>query len=171
MSQTSEKSSILDAEDLPRFDELLPFLSNAEVQTLYDHLDEVELVDGEELFHQGCEGEILYILKGGAIKIIIENEDNTRTQLTKLTEGHIIGEIAFLMGSPHSATAQAEGETSLFLLHKHHFEALVLEDPTLVFKIVLAINKVLCYRLARMNKQLSGMTNWYKEHHDESDDK
>lgn len=158
---TTEKrgdfKGLLEAEDLPRFDELLPFLSNAEVQMLYDHLDEVAFTDGQQIFPQGEAGDTLYIIKKGAVRIIIENADGTRRPLTKLTEGHIVGEIAFLMGSIHSATAEADGESELYLLQKHQFESLVLEDPTLVFKIVLAINKVLCYRLSRMNAKLASV--------------
>lgn len=152
-----EKDSLLEVEKLPRFDELLPTLSNGEIQVLYEHLEEQCLDDGEVLFRQGGEGETLYIIKSGSVSIVLENKDGSRSRLTTLNEGHIIGEIAFLMRSIHSATAEAEGAAELYLLHKHHFDAIVLEDPTLAFKIVQGINLVLCYRLGRMNKELTGV--------------
>lgn len=157
MSVESENKpkSLLTAEDLPRFDEMLVFLSNAEVQMLYEHLDERELKDGEKLFGQGGEGQTLFIVSKGSFNIVIENKDGTRSVLTTLTVGHIIGEIAFLMGTPHSATAEAVGDSGAYMLHKNQFEAIILEDATLAFKILQAINKVLCYRLSRVNRQLS----------------
>jgi CRP-like cAMP-binding protein len=157
-AEEPQKKSLLAAEDLPRFDEMLQFLSNAEVQTLFDHLDERELADGEQLFHQGGEGQTLYIVSKGSIRIVIENQDGSRSVLTTLSTGHIIGEIAFLMGTAHSATAEAaEPNSGVYMLHRHHFDAIVLEDATLAFKIIQAINKVLCYRLSRVNKQLSSI--------------
>lgn len=154
---TATKDALLSKEELPRFDEMLSFLSNAEVQLLYEHLTERELEDGEALFHQGSEGDMLYIIKKGSVRIVLENQDGSRSILTHLAVGHIIGEIAFLMGTPHSATAESEGHSEFFILEKHHFEAIILEDPVLAFKIVQAINKVLCYRLSRMNKQLTAI--------------
>lgn len=149
--------ALLSDEDLPRFDEMLTFLSNAEVSVLFDHLDERELPEGEELFHQAGEGQTLYIVSKGTFRVIIENDDGSRTRLTTVSVGHIIGEIAFLMGTPHSATVEANELAGVYMLHKHQFEAIILEDPTLAFKILQAINKVLCYRLSRVNKQLSSI--------------
>ncbi|RMH59736.1 MAG: cyclic nucleotide-binding domain-containing protein [Candidatus Hydrogenedentota bacterium] len=155
MGDEDKKGALLTAEELPRFDEMLDFLTNAEVQLLYEHLEERELAPDEVLFEQGGEGQTLYIIKSGRIRIVIENEDGTRNILTHLSTGHIIGEIAFLMGTTHSATAEADGPASLYLLHRNHFDSIVLEDPTLAFKIIQAINKVLCYRLSRVNRELS----------------
>lgn len=157
-SEESKKKSLLAAEDLPRFDEMLQFLSNSEVQMLFEHLHERELSNGEMLFHQGGEGQTLYIISKGSIRIIIENQDGSRSVLTTLSVGHIIGEIAFLMGTAHSATAEAaEDNSGVYMLERHHFDAIVLEDATLAFKIIQAINKVLCYRLSRVNRQLSSI--------------
>ncbi len=162
--ESADKSkSLLSAEDLPRFDEMLVYLSNAEVQTLYQHLDERDLSAGEKLFGQGGEGQTLYIVSKGSINIVIENKDGSRSTLTTLSTGHIIGEIAFLMGTPHSATAEAAEESGVYMLHKHHFDSIVLEDPTLAFKILQAINKVLCYRLSRVNRQLSSILHGEKK--------
>lgn len=162
--ETADKSkSLLTAEDLPRFDEMLVYLSNAEVQTLYQHLDEREMAKGEKLFGQGGEGQTLYIISKGSYSIIIENKDGSRSVLTTLSVGHIIGEIAFLMGTPHSATAEAAEDSGVYMLHKHQFDAIVLEDPTLAFKVLQAINKVLCYRLSRVNRQLSSILHGEKK--------
>jgi len=156
---TAQKSgeSLLAAEDLPRFDEMLSFLSNAELQVLFNHLVSRDFESGEILFHQGGEGETLYIVSKGLFHVIIENDDGSRTRLTTVSVGHIIGEIAFLMGVPHSATIEAGAEAGVYMLHKAQFEGIILEDPTLAFKIIQAINKVLCYRLSRVNKQLSSI--------------
>ncbi|MEK8024123.1 MAG: cyclic nucleotide-binding domain-containing protein [Candidatus Hydrogenedentota bacterium] len=158
MPVQEEKKALLTAEDLPRFDEMLSFLSNAEVQVLFEHLDSKDFQENEMLFHQGGEGQTLYIISKGSFNIVIENADGSRNTLVRLSVGHIIGEIAFLMGTPHSATAEAaEPDSGVYMLHRHHFEAIVLEDPTLAFKVIQAINKVLCYRLSRVNKQLSAI--------------
>lgn len=154
-NDSNKEGALLTDEDLPRFDEILSFLSNAEVQLLYEHLEEHELSPGEILFRQGEEHPILYIVSKGSFRIVIENKNGTRSVLTKITTGHIIGEISFLLGKSHSATVEADDEAGVYMLHRHHFDSIVLEDPTLAFKIVQAINKVLCYRLSRVNRELS----------------
>lgn len=156
-SDSNKEGSLLSDEDLPRFDEMLNFLSNAEVQLLYEHLEEQNLQPGEVLFRQGEEHPILYIVSKGSFRIVIENLDGSRSILTRITIGHLIGEISFLLGGPHSATVEAEDEAGVYMLHRHHFDLIVLEDPTLAFKIGQAINKVLCYRLSRVNKELSAI--------------
>lgn len=154
---TTSAPSLLEAENLPRFDEMLSFLSNAELQVLFNHLDSKDFAEGEMLFRQGGEGQTLYIVSKGSFRVIIENDDGSRSRLTTVSIGHIIGEIAFLMGTPHSASIEANEDAGVYMLHKHQFEAIILEDPTLAFKIIQAINKVLCYRLSRVNKQLSAI--------------
>ena len=163
VNDSNREGALLADEDLPRFDEMLSFLSNAEVQLLYEHLEEHELSPDEVLFRQGEEHPLLYIVSKGSFRIVIENKDGTRNVLTKITTGHIIGEISFLMGKPHSATVEADDEAGVYILHRHHFDSIVLEDPTLAFKIVQAINKVLCYRLSRMNKELSAILHGEKK--------
>jgi len=157
MMMMMPNKSLLTDEDLPRFDEMLSFLSNAEIQVLFNNVEERELLKGETLFKQGGEGATLFIISKGSFDIVIENSDGTRNVLTRLSVGHIIGEIAFIMGVPHSATAEAAEDSGVYMIHRHNFDAMVLEDPTLAFKIIQAINRVLCYRLSRVNKQLSNI--------------
>lgn len=147
--------SLLSAEDLPKFDEMLSFLTEGEVATLFQHIEEKAYADGAEIFPQGSEGQSLYIVKEGRVRIVLHKDDGSTIHLTTLSQGHIIGEIAFLMGEKHSAAAVADGPTELLLFHRDHFEAIVLEDPALAFKILQAINKVLCYRLRKVNRELA----------------
>lgn len=147
--------ALLDRESLPRFDELLESLSDAELLMLDKYLEEVAYKDGEIIIHQGQPNHHLYIIKKGIVRVVLVRDDGTRQKLTTLATGHIIGEIAFLMNESASANAEAEGEVDLLALPREHFEAVLLEDPTLAFKFMMALNKVLCYRLKRINKELA----------------
>lgn len=155
MAAEEAKGTLLTAESLPKFDEMLSFLTEGEVATLFQHIEEKAYADGEVIFKQNGEGQSLYIVKDGQVGIVLEKEDGTTIQITTLSVGHILGEIAFLMGERHSATAVAVGPTEVLLFHRDDFDAIVLEDPALAFKILQAINKVLCYRLRRVNKELA----------------
>lgn len=149
------RPSLLTAEDLPKFDEMLSFLTEGEVATLFQHVEERAYNDGDTIFRQGGEGHALYIIKSGSVKIVLEKDDGSRLHLTTLSPGHIIGEIAFLMGERHSASAVADGPTEVLLFQRDDFDAIVLEDPALAFKLLQAINKVLCYRLRKVNRELA----------------
>ncbi len=149
--------SLLDRESLPRFDELLESLSDSELHMLDKYLEEVTFKDGETFIRQGEPNHHLFIVKNGVARIVLVRDDGGRQKLTTLTVGHIIGEISFLMSESASANTEAEGDLVLYALPREHFEAVLLEDPTLAFKFMMALNKVLCYRLKRINKELAKM--------------
>lgn len=69
--------------------------------------------------------------------------------------GHVVGEVSFLMQETSSAAVEAEGEVELYALPRENFEGLLLDDPTLAFKMMMALNKILCYRLKRINMELA----------------
>lgn len=155
--------ALMDPESLPRFDELLEDLSDAELLMLDKYLEEVTYSNGEVIIEQGVENHHLYIIKKGVVRIVLTKDDGVRQKLTTLTTGHIIGEISFLMNETTSASVEAEGDVVLYAMPREHFEAVLLEDPTLAFKFMMALNKVLCYRLKRINVELAKIKGGLKE--------
>jgi len=79
------------------------------------------LKKGEVLFRKGSEGNTLYIIRNGKIKISLASHLSDEVVLAIFSEGDFFGEMALLDGMPRSADATAIEQTELLLLKRLDF--------------------------------------------------
>lgn len=97
---------------------------------------------GQVIFHQGDQGDRLYIVKSGVLEILaLPNDDRDPTVVAYLGPGEVLGELALLTGSPRSATARSPEHVELFTLEQAVFRDLMQTLP--------AFARNLCVVLAR----------------------
>jgi NTE family protein/lysophospholipid hydrolase len=95
----------------------------------------VNLQAGEMLFREGEQGDALYLILSGRMRILHESAKvNAEGQadshvLGDLGKGDLLGELAMLTGDPRSASAVAIRDTHLARLDKAAYEALVNQFP------------------------------------------
>jgi CRP-like cAMP-binding protein len=82
-----------------------------------------------------------------------------------LHAGDMVGELGFIDGVEHSAAIRALNNCEVFTLHRKDFEALLQEDPDLVYKVMRAIVRTVHTILRRMNIQYVEMTNYIGREH------
>ena len=104
---------------------------------------------GQELFHQGDDGDAAYIIIGGEADIIIETDTGPFTVAT-FKRNDIVGEIAILCDVPRTATVLVKEKLETLVISKELFYRLILEFP----QIAVEIMRELAQRLERMNTQL-----------------
>jgi putative ABC transport system ATP-binding protein len=75
--------------------------------------EKVELADGEILFHQGDQGELIYVVDEGSIEILLEHADGHVELRRVITVSEYFGEMTPTIGIPRTATARARGRTVL----------------------------------------------------------
>ncbi len=97
-----------------------------QIQHLVPLIERQIFQSGQALMWQGKEGENLYIIDQGHVKVIDENQHH---QLAILGPDDVVGEISLLTGSPHTASVIADGEVSAWVLKKDDFDDLVQEIP------------------------------------------
>lgn len=102
------------------------------------------------VFFENEEGDCLFMILEGRIKVTILGDDGREIILTMLGPGDLFGEMALLDNEPRSATAIAVEESELLLLQRSDFQAVVGENPG----ISIALIKVLTARLRRANHQI-----------------
>jgi len=102
------------------------------------------------VFFENEEGDCLFMILEGRIKVTILGDDGREIILTMLGPGDLFGEMALLDNEPRSATAIAVEESELLLLQRSDFQAVVGENPG----ISVALIKVLTARLRRANHQI-----------------
>ena len=104
----------------------------------------------EIIFMQGDEGEYLYIIQRGRIKICINDSDGNEIIFAFLADGDILGEMAILDGKPRSATAVAVENTETFYIDRREFIDFLNSSPGVCIEII----GILCNRLRDADKHL-----------------
>ncbi|MCX7634610.1 MAG: Crp/Fnr family transcriptional regulator [Syntrophales bacterium] len=100
---------------------------------------------GDLLFRRGDEGNSLFIINGGTIKVSRKAESGDEIILATLTRGDFLGEMALLDGKPRSADAVALDTTQVYILNRDDFITFVMNNKTAMRSILAA----LAHRLRR----------------------
>ena len=102
--------------------DFLAALSPEVRQSLVDRALIVKYCPAESIFHQGDQGDSLYIVAEGEVELLVEAEDGPK-QLAVLGPGEFFGEMALLTGEARSASARSIGRSDLVKLSKDAMEA------------------------------------------------
>lgn len=106
------------------------------------------------IFNQGDEGDSLYVVLSGAVKISTTSTSGKETVLCFLGPGEVLGEIAVLDGDTRTASASVIEEARLMVLHQAAFLGFLESHP----KVALHIIRVLCQRLRKTDTFVEEMT-------------
>ena len=99
------------------------------------------------------EGDTLFILKKGQVKVSIVSEDGREVILSLLGSGSVFGELSLLDGKPRSANVVAIEETDLLMLRRTDFIQLIYKTP----QIATALLAELASRLRKTDRQIEGL--------------
>ena len=105
---------------------------------------------GQIVFHKDDEGNGLYIVGKGKLKISIPGESGDEVILAILGQGEIVGELSLIDGGSRSATVAALEDAELFYLGRQNFFKFL--EPR--FDAVMHILRVLTRRLREADAML-----------------
>src|SRR3981081_213569 len=88
-----------------------------------------QLSVGEMLFQKGDNGDALFGVRRGQIRIETGTADGNRLTLNFMGPGDLFGEVAVLDGQPRTADATAGEETALFSVRRARFLAPLKSEP------------------------------------------
>lgn len=111
--------------------EVFSVLSVDELHALARGVRPIHLGHLERIIVQGRAGSSLFILQDGTLEVIAR-EDGTERQVALLTPPAIVGELAFLLGSPRSATVRALDEATVLEVGAALLRPLVEERPIIL---------------------------------------
>lgn len=83
-----------------------------------------EYADGETIFNQGDPAADMYVIVAGGVRLYREQHGEPRT-LAVLGPSEVFGEMGILAPGPRSATAVAQGPTTLEVIDRPTFLAIV----------------------------------------------
>ena len=109
---------------------------------------------GEKIFQCGDTDDVLYLIRRGAVRIMLQLDEIQWRHVGTFDRGNFFGEMAFLDGQTRSADAIASTDTELFALSRKRFDALAEEHKRMAINLLEGLARVLAIRLRYVNAEL-----------------
>jgi CRP/FNR family transcriptional regulator, cyclic AMP receptor protein len=106
---------------------------------LCELLESVDRKAGAVLFRAGDEGNAMYLIEHGTVRICVRAKDGHEVTLTELRRGDFFGEMALLDGKPRSADARVAEDARLAVLSREHFLSFVGNNPNVGLEMLTAL--------------------------------
>ncbi|WP_349827141.1 Crp/Fnr family transcriptional regulator [Brevibacterium litoralis] len=122
-------------------------LDDEATSALLQYMKPRSLRRGTVLFREGDEGDELYLVSSGKLKLGRESSDGRQNLLSVAGPGEIIGELALFDPGPRSTTVTAVSQTELLSLKHQDFMVWLAERPQAAMNLL----RALAQRLRRTN--------------------
>lgn len=128
-------------------------LNEQQFALLSSRIQKISLRRGEVLFVEGDEGDRLYIITEGKIKLGHSSEDGRESLLAILGPGEMIGELTLFDPGKRSTTATAVSPASMLCLDHSDLVQILDTNPEVAKHLL----RALAQRLRRTNESLSDL--------------
>lgn len=126
-------------------------LDQRELVTLAEEVDQVTFAPGEVIFHEHDQGDALYVVETGTVRIWVHDDDIQQVTLSEFSAGEFFGELSLLDQGERSANATALTECTLHRLHRDDFHEFLLAHSYVAVDLVCEIGS----RLRQTNSLVS----------------
>jgi len=142
-------------------EDLVPYLTKVRIFSetgedvlaeIAGELTEIRIRRGQNVFKKGDEGDAMYIIKGGAVRVHDGNH-----VLSRLVPGQVFGEFALFDKETRSASITADEETILLQLEQDDFAKVMANKAD----VMLGVLKKLIRRIREMNELESKLAKSY----------
>ena len=160
----ASETQIVDAETVktsPLGAELTP----DQCQRLAQVATAMGLETGMFLLEEGHRDDMIHVVSKGILEVVTNTGGGEWVTLQVLRPGDMAGELGFIDDVAHSAAIRAATNTEVFSLSRANLEAVLHEDPDLVYKVMRAIIRTVHGILRRMNAQYVEMQNYITHQH------
>ena len=118
---------------------LFESLDKAAAHELCEMLESLDSKAGSVLFRAGDDGDAMYLIEQGTVRICVRAKDGHEVTLTELHRGDFFGEMALLDGKPRSADARVGEDARLAVLSREHFLSFVRSNPDVGLEMLTAL--------------------------------
>ena len=115
---------------------------------------------GALLFREGEKNGTLYGILRGSLRINKMAQFDVEQTLCRLREGDFFGEVGFINGGTHCASACAVEEAEVFKIERQDFDSLVERDPELGYKVTIRLAGQLGRFLRDMDEQYLNLSSY-----------
>jgi diguanylate cyclase (GGDEF)-like protein len=139
---------------------IFSLLNREEIARLSEHLHVTSLDPGQILFHEGDEGDNLYIIADGRMSVCIRLPDGSDHEIAQCGSGDFFGEMSIFDDAPRSATCRALVKSSLRSLSKADFFDIITDHPQIALKLMYRMLNVTTQRLRNTSEFVTDMVLW-----------
>ncbi|MFW5685858.1 MAG: diguanylate cyclase [Spirochaetota bacterium] len=140
--------------------DILRNLSDDELEIFQRFLDEVRCASEDPVFHQGEEGNELFIVGEGEVAIRVRAPEGIDVDVAQLGPGDFFGEMAIFEDAPRSATCVMVEGGLLYRLRKRDFFSLMERHPQTAIKVMYRMVNITTGRLNHTSSFLSDLVQW-----------
>jgi aspartate ammonia-lyase len=139
------------AKDFLKRNELFKDLSEENLLTVNEKLEEENLDTGSILFSENNSRNYMFLIIKGEIELFKTTPFGEEKRISIFNESDFLGEGALMDDSPHSTTARATKETTVLKLSRNRFNELMKDYPTIGLSILSKIGRVISRRISSSN--------------------
>jgi CRP-like cAMP-binding protein len=132
---------------------LFTALDDAAATSLLANMVSVKIAKGSVLFAEGDEGDQLYVIAEGKLKLGTSSGDGRENLLSILGPGEMFGELSLFDPGPRTSTATAVTDAKLLSLGQEKLLPWLIENP----KVSLQLLAGLAQRLRRTNEAVGDL--------------
>ena len=112
---------------------------------------------GGRVFSTGEPGDEMYLVRKGAVRILLPLEGKQHHHLSTVGRGDFFGELAFLDRGSRSADAVAKEPTELYALSRARFDALAHAEVVVGIKVFARLALAIAHRLREADAELRAL--------------
>jgi SulP family sulfate permease len=112
---------------------------------------------GEKIFSTGDTGDELFLIRRGAVRIVLPLTRDESHHLASFARGNFFGEMSFLDREPRSADALADTDADLFVLSRARFDEVAAGHKRLAMQLFAGLARVLAIRLRYANAEVRAL--------------
>jgi CRP/FNR family cyclic AMP-dependent transcriptional regulator len=143
---------------IPLFDDL----SADDVKDLAEHVKPWTFKEGEIIVRQGEDGDSMFLIREGTVRVFLNAEDGSEVNLRELTVGQYFGEFSLFDEKPRSAGTAALSDCELLELERDTLREHIMRRPRIAIAVLAEMsermretNALLTHRAATdVNKQV-----------------
>jgi SulP family sulfate permease len=123
-----------------------------------EYLETREVAEDEALFHEGDRSDEVYFVQGGRFDVLKRVDEGPPVRLAKVRHGALLGEIAFYLGEPRSATVVATRPSSVRIMRRAALERMRAEKPELATRFDHMVIRSVANSLKRTTQMVTTLT-------------
>ncbi len=117
-------------------------------------LEKMSLKAGEKAFTQGDQGDQLFLVRQGSVRVLLPLEGGKFHHLATIGQGGFFGELAFLDRGFRSADVEAKSSAELYVLSRALFDEQARADATLGVQVFARLSLAIAERLRQTDMEL-----------------
>ena len=140
-------------------------LDDDEAEMLAGLMKTQELKGGDYLIKEGTVDDALHVMVEGNLEVVKRTAADGTASIAIVREGRLAGELSFIDGKVHTVGLRALCDSRVISLERKDFEAIVDENPQLVYKVMRAVARSAHRIMHQMNDEFIELSNYiFKQH-------